>query len=246
LSGGNYVSSTFVDSAGRIYVTTSDRLTRIDDMNGNGWTEFRQPGLKSVVVDQQGRIYFSENNTHTISRMNDMQGNGLVRLGSHGTGVGQFNEPEGMAFDAQGRIYVADETNHSIVRMDDMTGAGWIRYGSYGDSPGQLSLVHDVQVDSLGRIYIADTGNSRIVRIDSMSGEGFVSFGRSPCQNCSPPDVGAFTFEATKAIRVLGSGPTLTYARVLPHVSVGGTYRTSISPSTVTGSGTPQSYGKPD
>lgn len=74
---GNFVSSVFVDSAGRIYATTSfgsGRLVRIDDMDGNGWTTFSQNtgGLESVVVNRQGRIYFSDNTRHWIVRMNDM------------------------------------------------------------------------------------------------------------------------------------------------------------------------------
>jgi streptogramin lyase len=158
MESANFVSSVYVDSTGKIYMTTTldrPRLVRIDDMDGAGWTTFSPStgGLKSVVVDRQGRIYFSDNANHWITRIDDMQGRGLVTLGALGTGVNQFNEPEGLTIDSQGRIYVADETNHRIVRFNDMTGAGWTTFGTFGNGTGQLKLPHDVQVDTLGRVY---------------------------------------------------------------------------------------------
>src|SRR2546428_13281576 len=119
----------------------------MDNMDGAGWTTYSQNtfGLKSVTVDRQGRIYFSDNVKHWIVRMDDMQGTGLVTLGSFGSGTKEFNEPEGLTIDSSGRIYVADETNHRIVRFDDMTGAGWTTLGTYGNGTGQFNRPHDVQ-----------------------------------------------------------------------------------------------------
>jgi hypothetical protein len=230
LSMNSAAYSTALDAAGRIYIVSSGRLVRIDDMDGTGWVTFTPPGsgLKDAILDQSGRIYISDNTNHRIVRFNDMQGSGFVSFGSYGNGVGQFNEPEGVALDSTGRIYITDNYNHRIVRINDMTGAGWTTFGSYGSSVGQFNGAHDIKLDSLDRIYVADTGNQRIARINSMTGAGWVSFGFSGCSSCTPPVDGRFLLEAPKGLQLIGTGPVLTYTSIFPQVAVGGGYRTSI------------------
>lgn len=230
--GIDYIASVGLDAQGRIYVTGSDRVVRIDNMDGAGWTTFDPGGgLKNVVFDSQGRIYISDNGFHRIIRVNDMQGNGRVNYGSYGYGDGLLNEPEGMTLDAQGRIYFSDESNHRIVRINDMSGAGFTTLGVHGKGDGQLSLPHGIQVDSLGRIYIADTGNQRIVRVNSMAGDGWVVIGFIGCStNCGnqPTSTLPFHFTSPKGLRVRGTGPTLTYLSVFPQITIGDSYRTSL------------------
>jgi streptogramin lyase len=218
-----------LDAAGRIYVTASGRVIRMDDMDGAGWIAFSRPEVfiqpKGLIVDRQGRIYVADADAHRIVRFDDMQATGLVTFGTPGSGVGQFNRPEGLALDALGRIYVTDNDNHRIVRINDMSGAGWVTFGSYGTtwSPrgpstlaaiGQLNAPHDLAVSDSMKIYILDTGNGRIVRIDDMTGAGWTAFGRqptggectsNPCGNPTPP--GVFEFIAPKGIRLWQGHP---------------------------------------
>ena len=231
--GGNIISqpneqvvSTMVDGAGRIYITGSGRigLVRIDNMSGTGWISLRvtSGGPKGVAMDGQGRIYVVDTSSGRIVRVNDMQGSGLVTFGTIGYGVGQFNRPEMVALDSAGRIYITDNENHRIVRINDMSGAGWTSIGSYGIGADQFSEPHDVKIDTANRIWIADTGNNRIVRMNSMAGDGWVTFGEQELQG---RELG---FNGTKGIQVIGLGPSLIYPAILPRLSIGTGFSTSI------------------
>jgi sugar lactone lactonase YvrE len=218
------VISVAVDAAGRIYVVTSGRLVRIDDMTGAGWTTLANgpttfDALKVVILDHQGRILMTDTGGYRLVRFDDMQGSGRVTFGSRGSGVGQFNRPEGLAIDALGRIYISDNDNSRIVRINDMTGAGWVSFGSFGSiSPtgpvtsaavGHFAEPHDLAVSDSMKIYIADTGNGRIVRIDDMTGAGWTAFGSRVVQAAGPGSVlpGHFEFLSVKGIRLWQGHP---------------------------------------
>ncbi|MGE0394575.1 MAG: NHL repeat-containing protein [Vicinamibacterales bacterium] len=218
-----------VDATGRIYVASSSphRLIRVDNMSGTGWTTFELPGsnyfsARYVELDAQGRVYLADNQKQRIIRINDMTGAGLVTLGSAGNGVGQFNQPAGMAFDAQGRLYIADEYNHRIVRVNDMTGAGWTTFGSFGTAVGHFAAPHGIDLDSRGRIYVTDTSGYRIVRIDSMDGAGWVTFGNKEFVGRE------LNLQAAKFLMPVGAGPVMPYRNFFPYVPAGADIRTSV------------------
>jgi len=106
-----------VDRAGRIYVADSgnNRIVRMDDMTGAGWTALGHRGAgvnefcypAGIFVDGAGRIYVADECNHRVVRMNDMTGAGWTALGNRGTGVNQFVGPQSVVLDAAGRIYVA-------------------------------------------------------------------------------------------------------------------------------------------
>jgi streptogramin lyase len=174
-------------TAPQIYVLDrfNDRIVRMDDMAGTGWTSFGTRGTghnqftwpTSVFVDGAGRIYVADFLNHRIVRMDDMAGTGWTSFGTFGRGSNQFYWPFGIFVDGAGRIYVGDRGNHRIVRMDDMAGAGWTSFGTGGTGTNQFIFPDGVFVDGAGRIYVVDQGNSRIVRMDDMAGTGWTSFG---------------------------------------------------------------------
>jgi len=90
----------------------------------------------------------------------------LGGFGKAGTGLGEFNRPEGLSCDAQDRVYVADSCNHRIqVFARDGT---FIRaYGKAGQGLGELSYPYDICVDAAGRQYVCEFGNSRIQVFDA-------------------------------------------------------------------------------
>jgi sugar lactone lactonase YvrE len=178
-----------VDASGRIYITDpgNNRIVRIDNMTGAGWTTFGTAGtgvgqfslVSGIALDAAGRIYVTDETANRVVRMDDMTGAGWTELGilAGGNGVGQFDSPVSIAIRNTGlgeRIYVADRDNNRIVQMTDMTGGGWATFSTGAqiqDQPGGVS------VDSSGRIYFTQFFRHRIVRIDTIAGGGFRTFG---------------------------------------------------------------------
>ena len=231
------------DAARRLYIADKDnrRLVRMDDVAGTGWTALTGNGSDQlsfigrrsacfdstygtydVAVDAAGRIYVASSNPQRLIRVDNMSGAGLVTLGPAGNGVGQLNQPAGMAFDPQGRIYIADEYNYRIVRVDDMTGAGWTTFGSFGTSVGHFAAPHGIDLDSRGRIYVTDTSGYRIMRIDSMDGAGWVTFANKEFVWRE------LILQAAKFLMPIGASPVMPYRNFFPYVPAGVDIRTSV------------------
>src|SRR5437667_1337017 len=124
----------------KIYVVdeSNNRIVRMDDMTGAGWTAFGVFGSGpnqfrlpiGIYVSAAGQIFVTDAFNHRIVRMDNMTGAGWITLGgpAAGSGMSQFSSPTGI-FVSAGQIYVADTTNNRIVRMDAMAGAGWTELG---------------------------------------------------------------------------------------------------------------------
>jgi sugar lactone lactonase YvrE len=203
------------DSTHRIYVTdfigpTFQRVDRINDITGAGWTTFGTPGNgvdqfsnpTGIALDSMSRIYVADDGTaQRIDRFDDMTGTNWVTFGSAGSGVHQFDDPFGTALDAAGRIYAADFQNNRIVRFDDMIGTNWVAYGTTGSGIGNFAGPSGIAVDLVGRIYIVDGENDRIVRINDMTGAGWTSLGTTGS------GVNQFKFTGACGIGSIAIGP---------------------------------------
>src|SRR5262245_4224463 len=176
--------------SGAIYVTDSsnNRVVRINDMTGAGWTtigtqgagvkQFNAPAGLYVAWDHlsfppKRHIYVADRLNHRIVRFDDMGGAGWKTFGTQGDGIKQFNEPTGIHVDHQGRIYVADRGNTRVARIDNMSGAGWTTVASNGNH--HFNMVTKVVVDKEDRIYVSDW--NRIARMYDMTGGGWSTFG---------------------------------------------------------------------
>ena len=139
------------------------------------WERLSSPAISSVAYDREGRLVSSGCGEAAIFRR---ERNGTTsRYGTKGTGIGQFECPEGVTVDAQGRIYIADL--HRVIRVDDLDGRGWVTLGSTGSGANQFLQARKIVVDRKGRIYVADYGNARISRTDDMNGAGWTSISAS-------------------------------------------------------------------
>ena len=126
-------------------------------------TDFTRPG--GVAVDEQGQLYVADEGKHYIQKL-DSTGRAMNRLGSYGTGNGQFSFPRGLALDRQGNLYVADTSNN---RVQKITGQGqWLSgWGQVGNADSQFYLPWNIALDSVGNVYVTDSGNNRIQKFDS-------------------------------------------------------------------------------
>ena len=105
-------------------------------------------------------------------------------FGERGHGVGQFQDPRGVACLADGSVAVADTGNNRVVFLHFKGGRlAWDHtLGGYGDGPGQFAGPEGVALDSQGRLYVADTGNNRVQVFDAQ-GRFTLAFGGDPNAN---------------------------------------------------------------
>ena len=146
--------------------------------DGQKWTgPLKRP--MGVACDRSGKIYIIDATLSQVIRVNDHLGNGMVRFGSPGTGIGQFKNPSGIAVGPTGQIYIADTGNQRIVRIDDFEGNGWMTFNgsTFGKEAKQVTFVRDIAVDSKNRLYYCRNENGYVVRVDDMHGSNMAWFG---------------------------------------------------------------------
>ena len=80
--------------------------------------------------------------------------------GSQGSGIGQFNAPNGVATDSSGNIYVVDANNSRIQKFNS-NGAFVTAINA------QMAAPFAVAVDANGNLYVTDTNNHRILKFNS-------------------------------------------------------------------------------
>jgi len=134
---------TAIDPMGRIYVADGNRIVRMNDITGNGWTAFGSHGggrgqfnsITGLAVDSKGRIYASDYFNNRIVKIDDITGAGWAE---YRTGI---SHPRGVATDMYDRLYVALPRADRVLRMDDITGAG-LKLFDLGRVPGFTRPTH--------------------------------------------------------------------------------------------------------
>jgi sugar lactone lactonase YvrE len=167
-----------------------NRLVRVNDMTGSGWTTGPSVGGRAFNLPwhlhqaANGRIFVADRDSSQIVRMDDLAGNGWTTFSGAGPGqqlgptIGGAGSVKAVLTDAGGRIYITNGSH--VIRINDMTGAGWISLGPPQTSetaPGSFNNPKVVIFDQQGRMLISDTDRHRIDRMDDMQGSGWVTFG---------------------------------------------------------------------
>ncbi|MBE2268742.1 MAG: SMP-30/gluconolactonase/LRE family protein, partial [Anaerolinea sp.] len=132
-------------------------------------------GPRDVQVDNQGLVYVADTGNKRI-RVYDQNGQFVRDIGMAGSGLGQVDEPAGLALTSDGRLYVADTWNRRIsVFATDGTAIttfdvrGW--YEDLGNRPY-------LAVDETRRIlYVTDPDAGRVLVYD-LDGNCLGSFGQ--------------------------------------------------------------------
>ena len=129
---------------------------------GTAAGSFKSPrGLAAA----NGKLYVTDSGNNRVQVMDLATTNWTVYGGTAaGTGLGQFNQPYGLAVDTAGNIWVADSGNYRIQRRLASTGQ-WQAWGSQGAALGQFNVPYDLALDSTGSVYVADHHNSRIQKL---------------------------------------------------------------------------------
>jgi DNA-binding beta-propeller fold protein YncE/predicted nucleic acid-binding protein len=121
-----------VDSPGDFYFpngiavkgTGAKALVFVADGNNRRVQVFRTDGTfvqiintsgtpRGLGLDPQGRLYVVDALAHRVDMYGDT-GDVLATFGENGTGPGQFNYPNDIAFDSAGRAFVADRDNNQV------------------------------------------------------------------------------------------------------------------------------------
>ena len=169
---GGFTNPTHIaaDGYGNVYVADWGAST-ISKFNGTGTLITSWPvagGTEGIAINrtQQALVANWSNDVVTIRN----SGNGAllytVGTGTSGSGNGQFNSPEGVAFDRYGFIYVTDAGNNRVQKFSS-TGVYKTQWGTLGTGAGQLSSPYGIAVDSLGYVYVADYDNDRVQKFTS-------------------------------------------------------------------------------
>ena len=191
-----------LDGADNLYLTdrNTHRIFRIDRQSGAvttvaGNREFgyryddvaaTEASLSTpvgVTLDREGNLYFVEQSSRRVRRVDANTGRIATVAGSGRTGFSgdggpateaAFEVPFDVAVDRRGNLFIADTGNHRIRRVDAGTGListyagdGKGRFGGDGGPAAKASLYDpfSVALDRSGNLYIADRGNHRIRRV---------------------------------------------------------------------------------
>jgi hypothetical protein len=135
--------------AGRIHVFT------LDGGCAGGWE--LGPGSRpaGIAADpQRARLYVADAGAHQVLGF-DPQGKNVLRFGSRGAALGEFNYPTWLAVDQAGALYVTDALNFR-VQIFDANGTPMGVFGNHGDGSGELTRPKGIGVDRDGHIYLVD------------------------------------------------------------------------------------------
>lgn len=144
----------------RVYVTDVGTLRTQVFANDRTYL-FQWPSQgNSIAIDAFGHAFEVEE-SGVVRKYDASSGDELAHWGSHGSGPGQFDRPQGVAADASGNVYVTDTYNHR-VQVFDNDGTFLLEWGGYGFGPGQFYRPMGIGVAADGKIYVGDTWGGRV------------------------------------------------------------------------------------
>jgi DNA-binding beta-propeller fold protein YncE len=114
-------------------------------------------GRRLYVVDTGG----IDTQDHHVYVYDSHSGDYLQRIGTRGTGKGQFNLPLQAAVDAEGRLYVVDGGNFRI-EVFDADGNYLSSFGSVGRLPGQFARPKGIAIGPNDNSYVVDAAFGNI------------------------------------------------------------------------------------
>src|SRR5690606_27221662 len=136
-------------------------------------------GPRDVAVDAQGRIFGSDTRTQRVRvyQIVDGQREPLFATGEGRGGVGQLDEPAGLAIHPNGSLYVADTWNRrtSVFTTDGFFLDTFPVRGWYEEQGNRPYLAIDAERELL---YVSDPDAGRVL-VYTTGGECVGSFGEA-------------------------------------------------------------------
>jgi hypothetical protein len=128
-------------------------------------------GIPGIVLDGKGNLYLAEFDDDWIYKYT-ISGELVAKWGGHGTGPGQLEGPDKLAFDAQGNLYVTEVgiplKGPARIQKFSPTGKPLAHWGSFGSGPGQFINPIGIAVDHQGEIYVAEEANPRVQKLSPL------------------------------------------------------------------------------
>ena len=183
LADFNWAQGVGVDPvSGNVWIANT-RNNVIDEFSPSGSGPLRDVptgGRTNTVLDWPMDVTFSPTGTMYIADTvgSDIQAYSvpatgaptrLWKVGTHGIGTNQFNNPYSLVYDSNGnRLLVTDSFSSRIVSLNATTGA-WngVLPIAVGAAAGDVSGPKGITLDSAGNIWIADTRNNRVEEFTS-------------------------------------------------------------------------------
>lgn len=100
-----------------------------------------------ITIDSNDNVFVSDYSNHRVNVFTS-DGELITRLGTHGTGDGQFDNPFGLAFDQAGNLYVADAGNNRVQKFSGDTYTFVLEWDSYVPATTTITAETDILVDN--------------------------------------------------------------------------------------------------
>ena len=131
-----------------------DKDLRLIGTFGQG-SEFEDSKLNNPLGVAVGHdvIAVSEYNDHVVKQFS-LQGDYLSKFGSHGSGDGQFNNPQGLCFNSKGLLFVVDHGNCRVQVFREN-----VPQFKFGSKAKKFLSPCYIAVDSSDQVYVTDCSN---------------------------------------------------------------------------------------
>jgi DNA-binding beta-propeller fold protein YncE len=117
-----------------------------------------------IAIRGDGIAFIADTNNNRVVSYDVASRTQLGAFGVRGSGVGNMNQPSGIAISpVTGHVFVADANNNRVIELSSAAGKTFTWVTSFKG----FNRPRGVAVDSLGRVYVADSGNNRVVILDA-------------------------------------------------------------------------------